>query len=60
MFLAVSGVGNENRDTTIINEMGGQSHKTQGGNLRSQTTGWGTDPNYRVATLCIVKRIDEQ
>jgi len=40
--------------------MGGQSHKTQGGNLGSQTTGWGTDPIYRVATLCIVKHIDEQ
>ena len=25
----------------------------------SKTTGWGLDPIYGVATLCIVKRIDE-
>ncbi|CAB5214483.1 hypothetical protein UFOVP190_135 [uncultured Caudovirales phage] len=39
--------------------MGGQSHKTSGGNTRSQTTGWGYNPICRVATPCIVKRIDE-
>lgn len=39
--------------------MGGQSHKTGGGNSGSKTTGWGLDPICGVATLRIVKHTDE-